>query len=72
MDLLNMTNRAKIHELYKKVKQTKFLSFKPVLKFVDLLIGLKLTKNAKFQHNISKIYAIPKNTGTWIAYIPVK
>ena len=28
MDLLNMTNRAQIHEFYKKVKQRKFLSSK--------------------------------------------
>ena len=56
----------------RRLNRQNLSSFKPVLKFVDLLIGLKLTKNAKFQHNISKIYAIPKHTGTWIAYIPVK
>ena len=29
MDLLNMTNRAQIHEFYMKVKYRKFLPFKP-------------------------------------------
>ena len=28
MDLLNMTNKAQIHEFYKKVKYRKFLPFK--------------------------------------------
>ena len=28
MDLLNMTNKAQIHEFYKKIKQRKFLFFK--------------------------------------------
>ena len=38
-----------------------------VLKFVDLLGGLKLAINENFQQNIYKITpAIPKkNTGTW-------
>ena len=31
MDLLNMTDRAKIREFYKKVKYRKLLSFKPIL-----------------------------------------
>ena len=56
MDLLNMTNRAQIHEFYKKVKQRNFFTFcATVLKFGDLLEGWILVKNAKCQQNISKI-----------------
>ena len=35
MDLINMTNRAKIREFYNKVKWRKFLSFKPGFIFVQ-------------------------------------
>ena len=36
MDLLNMTNKPKIHELYKKFKYRKFLSLTP--EFTTLLV----------------------------------
>ena len=55
MDLLNMTNKAQIHEFSKKVKRRKCLSFKP--QFSNLVInwgGGSWQQNAKFQLNISK------------------
>ena len=55
MDLLNMTNRAQIHEFYNKVKRGFFYRSGQSLKFCDLLGGWKLAINAKFQLNISKI-----------------
>ena len=62
MDLLNMTNRAQIHEFYKKVEKI-FIFQATVSKFGDLLGGWKLAKNAKLLHNTSKIItAKPKKT----------
>ena len=60
MDLLNVPKRTKIHEFYLKVIKMKVLYFKPVLKFGDLLGGLK------FAHNISILPARPKNKETWV------
>ena len=58
MDLLNMTNRAQIHEFYKKVKYSETVVFYDnIFKFGDLFGGMKVCKNAKFQHNIPLNYA---------------
>ena len=69
-----MTNRALIHEFYKKVKKRKFLSFIPGFSnFMIYYLGAsKLARSAKFKHNISKI--MPKmyrytRSGTTVAYI---
>ena len=49
MDLLKMTNRAKVHEFFKKIKLGKFVSFKKkVLKFGDLFGVWKLATNANY------------------------
>ena len=67
MDLLNMTNSSQIHEFYKKVKQRKFLSFKP--QFSNLVI-YKEDRSRQQMQNFSTISPIlchlgKKNTGTW-------
>ena len=52
MDLLKMTNRAKIHEFCKKVKIEEIFIFQAtVLKFGDLLAGWKLVTNAQYLQN---------------------
>ena len=61
MNLFNMTNRAQIHEFYKKVKQRKFLSFEPEFQMLWFSRGITVNNNAKFQHNISKIMAAMSN-----------
>ena len=49
MALINMTNRAQIHEYIRRLNRGFFLSFNPqFLKFGDLLAGWKLATNAKF------------------------
>ena len=51
----------------RRLNRGKFMFQATVLKFSDLLRGWKLAKNAKIQHNISKITPnMPKNTGTWV------
>ena len=58
MGLLNMTNRAKIHQFYKKVTYCETVIFYDnIFKFGDLSRGMKVCKNAKFQHNIPLNYA---------------
>ena len=59
-----MTDRAQIHEFYKKVKIEKIFIFEAtVLKFGDLLGGWMLTIYAKFQLSISKLMPVtPKKT----------
>ena len=47
MDLLNMTDRTKIHKFYKKLQIEEILSLKP---FISVW---KLATNAKFQLNSS-------------------
>ena len=60
MNLLNMIDRAKIHELIRFFQLI-------VLKFCDLLGGRKMAVNTKFQLSISKIVpANPKTQGNGV------
>ena len=61
-----MTNSAQIHELYKKVKRGNFYLSSHSFEIWDLLGGGNLAKNAKFQHDTSKLTsARPEKHGTW-------
>ena len=59
MNLLNMQNRAQFMNFMRKLN-----------KVCDLSGGWKSTANAKFQHNLSKIYPklcwAKKNKGHWV------
>ena len=52
-----MTNRAQIHDFYKKGKYIEniFIFQTKVLRFGDVLGGWKLAIHSKFQYNICKI-----------------
>ena len=47
MDLLNMTNRAQIHEFYKKVNRGNFYFSKQSFKIWWLISGIKVRKTYK-------------------------
>ena len=65
MDLLNMTNRAQIHEFYKKKVNRENFIFKLHFEFWLFLLLQKFVTEAKFQFNMSKIMPVrPKNTKT--------
>ena len=68
MDLLNMANKANIHEFIRTLLEEIFIFQATDREFCDLLAVWKLATKAIFQHIFSKIMPSRSktNTGIWV------
>ena len=62
MNLINMTNKAQVHEFYNKIKKRKFIFFNHSFERV-IKVGNECKLSAKYLQNYNSSEA-KKNTGT--------